>query len=76
MMMTMVVMMMMLMMLISFWIVRVMHFMCSQIKHSGHNQKTSHPDDAIRQRKRNIFQIENLKGKNSGRKHIIKALYS
>ena len=43
------------MMLISFWIVRVMHFMCSQIKHSGHNQKTSHPDDAIRQRKRGIF---------------------
>ena len=44
-----------LMMVISFWIVRVMHFMCSQIKHSGHNQKTSHPDDAIRQRKRGIF---------------------
>ena len=48
------------MIVISSWIVCIMHFMCSQIKHSGHNQKTSHPDDAIRRRKRGIFSRPNL----------------
>ena len=46
------------MIVISSWIVCIMHFMCSQIKHSGHNQKTSHPDDAIRRRKRGTFRAQ------------------